>query len=70
MGADCKEWIGYSKQDYVDIAVELASEGKRNIAMREELRQKLKDSDLNNANRLCRELERIYKEERHGIMDI
>jgi hypothetical protein len=38
--------------------------------MREELRQKLKDSDLNNANRLCRELERIYKEERHGIMDI
>ena len=70
MGAGCKEWIGYSKQDYVDIAVELASEGKRNIAMREELRQKLKDSDLNNANRLCRELERIYKEERHGIMDV
>ncbi len=70
MGAGCKEWIGYSKQDYFDIAVELASKGKRNIAMRKELRQKLKDSDLNNANRLCRELERIYKEERHGIMDV
>ena len=70
MGANCGEWIGYSAEDYVAIAIKLANEGKRNITKREELRQKLTDSDLNNAYRLCRELERIYKEERHAIMDI
>ena len=70
MGANCGEWIGYNREEYINIAIKLAKEGKRNITKREELRQKLTDSDLNNANRLCRELERIYQEERHGIMDI
>ena len=58
----CEEWIAADHGNYVMLAQRLAAMGQRDKAQREQLRQKIQGSALSNGARLCRELERIYRE--------
>ena len=60
--AGCEGWIAANQADYVALAQRLAAEGPRDLAHREQLRQKIQASALSDGQRLCCELERIYKE--------
>ena len=60
--AGCDEWIAADKAAYVALAKCLAAEGPREVAQREQLRRRIQASALSDGPRLCRELERIYRE--------
>ena len=59
--AGCETWIAKDKSSYVVLAERLAAAGPRNRTKREQLSENpiVRTSD---GERLCRELERIYRE--------
>jgi predicted O-linked N-acetylglucosamine transferase (SPINDLY family) len=60
--ADCQEWIAADHAAYVALAQSLAAAGQRDREQREQLRKKIQGSALSDGGRLCRELEKIYRE--------
>ena len=60
--AGCQDWIASDAEAYVERAKSLAAAGLRDGAQREQLRRKIQASPLSDGPRLCRELERIYRE--------
>ena len=59
--ANCHDWIAADQDAYVALAKDLATAGRRDAGEREQLRRKIQNSPLNDGQRLCRELERIYR---------
>ncbi len=60
--AGCREWIADDVEGYVTLAVRLAAELGAMESVRPGLRNRLKASELCNATRVARELERFYLE--------
>jgi predicted O-linked N-acetylglucosamine transferase (SPINDLY family) len=60
--AGCSDWIANDLDGYISLAVRLAGELGTMEEVRRNLRDRLKASELCDASRLARELERIYRE--------
>ena len=65
--AGLEHWIANSKDEYVEIAKSLVSEGGRTLERRMQLRNSLEHSQLADGARLSTELERIYENLRQKI---
>ena len=65
--AGFEQWIANDIDNYVNIATNLASQGRRKSTKRIQLRNALEKSDLADGTRLSRELEKIFRELRHEI---
>jgi predicted O-linked N-acetylglucosamine transferase (SPINDLY family) len=60
--AGLANWIALNEEEYVAIAVALAGDGLRRKKKRLKLRQRVLQSALCDAQRLCRELEQVYRD--------
>jgi predicted O-linked N-acetylglucosamine transferase (SPINDLY family) len=56
------EYVATSEADYVARAVEFAGDIPRLTALRASLRDRMKNSPLNDAPRFAREVERVYRD--------
>ena len=56
------EMLCYSKKEYVEKAVELASKIEYRRELRQNLRAAMKNSSLSNPLKFCREIETAYRE--------
>ena len=61
------QWLGSTEKEYVEIAVNLAKQGKRKKKQRIKLRRELEKSPLADGERLCRELEKYYRQSRINV---
>jgi len=68
--ASCNQWIAHSESEYLTIAEILASEGPRQLASRQVLREKVAGSALADAKRLAQSLEECYRKERESVRGI
>lgn len=60
--ANCAEWIHRDPDDYIGAAKALACAGPRSQQQRQALIERVRQSPLNQPQRVSRELERIYRE--------
>jgi predicted O-linked N-acetylglucosamine transferase (SPINDLY family) len=60
--AGLADWIALNEEEYVAIAVALAADGVRRKKKRLKLRQRVLQSPLCDGQRLCTELEQVYRD--------
>ena len=60
--AGLKDWIGENKDQYIEIAKTAYLSGVRKYDARQKVRQAVCKSEVVNSNRLCKELEALYKD--------